>query len=373
MAATTCWGVVLCVGLALPLRHARAVHAGTAVPLSPARAQSGAAPYQQAWTVQFDFDESPHLTASGGLVLLGGPRTALIARSARDGAAVWRAPLTTRVIPAADDDLVFVHSDDRLTALDAATGGERWADAVAPPAAPPRRHGEWLLALTSTELRAYGATDGRGVWRLDFETPATASPAAEGSRVFLALADRTIAAIDLPSGHVAWRRPIGTVAHALTPSGGYLYFGGADGVCYALRQADGGQAWAYDVRLETTGAPIADGERVYFALSDATLRAFDRDVGNMRWVRPLDWRPSAGPRLAGGELLLPLGSGDLVLLRADTGRPAGAPVRVARAEGALGPPALDAFAASPDLQQLYVLTFSQSSRHVLTAFRRQGP
>ena len=119
------------------------------------------------------------------------------------------------------------------------------------------------------------------------------SPVVDGDILYVGTMDGDFRAIELESGAKIWdfelvgeedRRAVYGRPAVLD---GKVYFGGYDGIMYALSQ-DGGDIWdreVGDLSPLVGGPAVADG-KVMIGSSDGTLYAFDADDGSRQWVFP---------------------------------------------------------------------------------------
>lgn len=360
---TRCGGVVLCLGLLLPRPCGAQPSTGADVPTTVA-APSDASESLPAWSTSLDLPRAPVIAASADVIVLSGAGSEVSAYDGASGQRQWRVALDAAVPAAIASGRVAVQTAGAITVLDATSGRELWSHAAAEPSVAPALDATRLFALSATEVRAYAADDGRGLWRIDFEQPVTAPLVSTGTRLFLALGDGTVAGLDAVTGRVLWRRAIGGRIETMRTADDLLAFSDTQGICRTLWQADGTEAWHFDVRLPPIGAPAVDRTHVYVAFSDATLRAFDRRRGNLRWLRPLPWRPFAGPDLVTPRLVVPLANATIAALEPGAGT-----LIDTSPSGGSGPApiALESVAVAADAGRAYMVTFSQTSRFVLSA------
>jgi outer membrane protein assembly factor BamB len=99
--------------------------------------------------------------------------------------------------------------------------------------------------------------------------------------------------------------------------------GATDNFLYCLSTDRGAIDWRWRTGADVVGAPVADGERVYFLALDNMLRGLDRRGGTQEWKRPLPMRPRGGPMLARGILVVGGLSPTLRAYSALNGAPAG--------------------------------------------------
>ena len=119
------------------------------------------------------------------------------------------------------------------------------------------------------------------------------SPVVDGDTLYVGTMDGDFRAIELESGAKKWdfelvgeedRRAVYGQPAVLD---GKVYFGGYDGVLYALTQ-DGGGLWdreVGDISPIVGGPAVADG-KVMIGSSDGSLYAFDAEDGSLEWTFP---------------------------------------------------------------------------------------
>jgi outer membrane protein assembly factor BamB len=379
-AATICWGVAGWLGTVLA---PAAMSAAAKNPVAPL-----IRPYEIAWTIDLDALDA---VGAGPVWLAAGPSRLIVARSAglvtghalEDGHEVWRAAIAPEVAPVTGDGLAFiVGSGGQLRALDEATGEERWqgqistrwlvplwhAWVVVPSPVTPTWHAGWLLVASGTCVRAYRAIDGAQIWETDLGALVVRSIAIDGDRVFAVLADRRLVSLDIATGATRWSVPLESLPGALLAANDRIYFGAADGGYHCATQARGTECWVFRAKVEAVGAPVTNGEFIYFASLDNTVRALDQ-AGRMQWLVSLTTRPAGSVLLEGGHLVVPLTSGDLLLHLAKDRRSVG---RLAALSPAGSPPGLvvhldDVVGAGP--QRLFRATAASSGARTVTAYR----
>lgn len=261
----------------------------------------------------WDIDVAPESergdATGGGLTLANGKLFAatgygeVLAINPADGAILWRKALEAplRSAPAADNAMVYVVSiDNRLHALDAATGDVRWnhagiietAGLLGAPS-PALGTGALLVAYSSGELFALRLANGREIWADNL-----ASARREGGVM-------SIAAIRgqpvLAAG--------GQAAVAISNSGRLV----------AIDTRSGQRVW--DQRIGGSQMPWVAGGTVFVVTNQAQLMALNLSDGRIRWIAPLtQWKQPElreglvawyGPVLAGGKLWLTNSEGHL--------------------------------------------------------------
>ena len=267
----------------------------------------------------------------GRVVLLDGGGVA--AHSATTGRRLWHntgfrlitaGPIVTGGLVLVTDTACDSNSsyDGALTALDAATGAQRW-----------RRTAAWTVDIAvadagtivtsgscgtcddaRTAVNAYRLSDGTPLWSRPREV--LAGPVSAGGTILLRRdtgRTRTWAS-RISTGAPLWGTDLRTTAVAANPAGTHLYVTDEGGLC-ARAAADGRRLWQIP---KEAGDLAADGRRVYVA-SAGRVNTYDARTGRLLWTRAL-----ASPRTpvrAGGLLHVLSGKGTLTVLSAADGRP----------------------------------------------------
>ena len=201
--------------------------------------------------------------AGEGRVLLGTTRGEVVALDVGNGEELWRVNVSSEVLspPVADAGVVLAQTaDDRLFALEAADGSQRWAfDSQVP-----------LLTL-------------RG----------TATPLVEGGFVFAGFGDGNVIAINVDSGAPVWNHRV------MLPQGrteldrivdvdgtpvlasGLLYAASYQGRLKALRPTDGEPVWELPA---STHLDLAEGYgHIYFVDEVDTVLAVGQSNAAVVW------------------------------------------------------------------------------------------
>jgi len=237
-------------------------------------------------------DVGPSLGAPlvhGGLVLCGALPGRVTACSLEDGEIVWQRPIPglIRAPLAMARDLVLVSTvADTLVALKALTGDFAWGG--------------------SPGGAVYGRPliDAQGVWTLSYEGVLTCWEPAHGAVV-------------------RGTRLDGPFRTGLVRTGGLLVAVSTGGHLCAIDAATLAWRWGIDLAGAALLDPLPDGDLLWVALGDRSLRAVrsgdGREVARYELARP----PTAGPVRAGDLLLIGLVSGDLIGVRDAKTAPSG--------------------------------------------------
>ena len=230
----------------------------------------------------------------------------LAAYDVRHGTLLWIAPVHVQFQPVLGEHLIFIVESNAIVALRDNTGVEAWRVTLNEPlAAPVTCHNGWLVATTSASgsVLAYRASDGALMWRQDLDAPTHASVAIADNRVYVPMQDSRIIALQVDTGEPVWEHRLGGPPNDILATADFVYAGSTDNFFYALRVRDGTIAWRWPTGGDVVGRPVADKRLVYFVSFDNVLRALDKNTGNLRWKRPLSFRPTRGLVVMGDAVI----------------------------------------------------------------------
>jgi len=266
----------------------------------------------------------PTLLAAQAAMFRGGPsHTGVYASPAPALATVaWKFRTEGRVIssPAVSGDVVFVGStDQRLYAIDRATGAQRWRFATEGAIASSPAVADGLVIVSSADGNVYAVDAVTGAERWRFRTrgerrftapgihgavPRTermpdpfdvflSSPTVVGGTVYIGSGDRHVYALDAATGAKRWEFATGDVVHAAPAvANGVVYIGSWDRNLYALDAATGRERWRYTTGNDTTiynqiglasSPAITDGV-VLVGGRDGRFHAVDATTGARKWT-----------------------------------------------------------------------------------------
>ena len=130
----------------------------------------------------------------------------------------------------------------------------------------------------------------------------------EGDVLYTGTMDGELRALDTATGEIVWRFPLrgeedrravyGTPAIA----NGVVYFGGYDGILYALTLNDGFEVWDTSVGDSSpiVGGPVVADGLVLVGSSDGSLYAFDSESGSLEWSFETANDVWSSPAVSGG-------------------------------------------------------------------------
>jgi len=229
----------------------------------------------------------------------------LAAYDIRHGTLLWIAPVHTQFEPMLGERLIFIVEPNAIVALRDDTGVEAWRVALSETAAGPLTcHNGWLVAMTTSGgVLAFRASDGTLIWRRDLDAVPHGSVTLADDRVYVPMQDSRIIALQVDTGEPVWEHRLGGPPNDILATADFVYAGSTDNFFYALRVRDGTIAWRWPTGGDVVGRPVADKRQVYFVSFDNVLRALDKNTGNLRWKRPLSFRPTRGLVVIGDAVI----------------------------------------------------------------------
>ncbi len=299
---------------------------------APADAAAQGVPNRVRWTVEVSAPPRGGPVAAGAALAIPLDNDTIAAHAVRDGALLWTAEIGATQPLAGDEARVYVPTADAIHAFSSATGHFAWRVALGgPPTAPPLAHAGWVIAAAAGELLAIRAADGAVIWRADVGA-VEFRPSLDGDLLVVPIIEGRLLALDLPTGTPRWEVRLGSRPTEPLVIGGRVYVGTEDKWFHSLHASNGRRDWRKAGALPR-GRATVDTRHIFFAAMDNVLRALDRGNGALRWNQALAYRPSAGPTVLAGLVVVPGDVESLPAFAARTGAAAGQipfPARLAR-------------------------------------------
>ena len=251
----------------------------------------------------------------------------------------------------------FLSRDGRFYALDASTGAPRWTfqtlgesvfsaygmygtSAASGPtpdpwdfylSSPVVHEGKVYFGSSDERLYALDAASGKLAWAFKTGGVIHSSPAVAGNTVLVGSWDGVLYALDAGSGAERWRFQTKTeqansillgIQSSPTVDGDTVFIGARDGFLYALDLNTGAQKWRYDAQGSwIVGTPAVDAGRVYVGTSDTGLLvALDRHTGREAYRYDTRVWTYSSPLRVGALLWVANMKGGLFALQASTGQ-----------------------------------------------------
>lgn len=267
--------------------------------------------------------------------------------STRDGSQRWRAQLDSEVlsVPRFIGDLVVVHTiDDTVYGLEVSDGSERWRYGYQAPiltlrgsSSPAAGPDGIIVGVSNGRLVYLDPEQGVPIWEVIVSAPSGRSeleriadidtdPVIVGGQVYVASYNGDLAAIDIASGTVLWRRELSAHAGLAADEAG-LYVTDSDDNLWAAAPADGAGRWKQDALLNRhLTAPALVGDALVVGDLEGYVhwvsRRDGRLVGRERVTKAA---AASAPVVSGNVVYLQFDNGTLAALRGSRGRRA-APV-----------------------------------------------
>ena len=263
---------------------------------------------------------------SGTRLVLGTTNGELLALTVADGSELWRAQVGSEIlsIPRLAGEQVILHTlNDSIFGFNATSGEELWHyDFQAPiltlrGSSTPLILGDHALVgvsggrLAKVEL-ATGlpewittVTPPRGRSELERIADLNATPVVAGQTIYVAAYNGDLAALDLTSGAVLWRRALSSYA-GLTLADDTLYVTDADDIVWAAKPDDGAGLWKQEaLRYRILSAPAVVANTVLVGDLEGYVHLLARSDGRLQGrARLAKGAIQAPPLVLGGRIIV---------------------------------------------------------------------
>jgi outer membrane protein assembly factor BamB len=214
-------------------------------------------------------------------------------------------------------------------ALELATGRVRWHQPLASGIVSDiRRAADNVLAVTrEDELLCFDLATGRLAW--SFRTGGTPaafvyrSPAVAGTRVFFGGSDGVVYALDRDSGRPLWKRSVGSaISTGILALGQHLHLATERGRLVRLSQATGEVEAELPLGTTFTGPPVPVGDSLIVLVGERSVACVDTATTRLVWTQVLP-APIGSPRpyLWRDQVIAGTERGELFSFRARDGMP----------------------------------------------------
>lgn len=296
----------------------------------------GAEQGERLWDVNTRARISAGVDAGEGLVVMGTSDGEVLALDMGDGSERWRARVPSEVlaVPRIERGMVVVQTaDGTVTGLDAASGERRWVfDRSMPPltlrgsSTPAVAGGAAIAGFANGRLALFGVEQGRVMWEIVVAEPRgrselermvdlDADPIISGNTVYAVSYQGQLAAVDIPSGQVDWRRDMSAYA-GLGVDFNQVYVTDDHSQVWALNRRNGASLWKQDaLRLRGLTAPLPFGELVVVGDFEGHVHLLSRSDGDLVGRVRTDRRGIASLRVVGTRLYVLGKGGTLTVLQ----------------------------------------------------------
>ena len=210
-----------------------------------------------------------------------------------------------------------------LAAYDPATGVQLWCDDEGGSiTSAPAVHDNAVYITNGGDVVAVGQGTGVQRWRFtpaDFG-PVTNTPATANGVVYVT-GGNSVFALNEKTGQKIWRKNLGPQANISAPStsDGTVYVGGTG--LYALSAFDGHILWKKFTVGVNVSTPAIANNKVYVNSEDPDfgLHAFNATTGALVWLQQYPGETEGTVTVANGVVYDVADTGELVMLKSDTG------------------------------------------------------
>lgn len=275
---------------------------------------------------------------NGKYIVLGSSDGDLVALSIQDGTPLWNARVDSEIlsVPRIAGSTVVVHTlHDTVYAFDIASGDEIWKYVFPAPILTLRGSSTPLIVgdsaivgISAGKLVNLELESGLPLWETTVTPPSgrseleriadiDADPVILDGIVYVATYNGDLAAIDLSSGSVLWRREL-SAHEGITAAAGMLYVTDSDDVVWAATPQDGTGTWNQEaLRYRHLTAPAVVGNLVAVGDLDGYVHFLDRRDGRLvARDEVADGPITARPLVSGGKLYVYGDDGTLAALTA---------------------------------------------------------
>lgn len=239
--------------------------------------------------------------AEGSLVLVGTSEAEVIALNKTDGSELWRKRVSSEVLatPVQEGDAIIVRTiDGKITSLNAEDGEKQWVYERTVPAltlrgtsAPVISDNTVICGFDSGRLVGLELNTGKLLWEAKITIPRGGSelerivdidsqPVVKDGFVYVTTYQGNVAALDIVSGEVIWRREISSYA-GLAVEGGSVFVTDSDSVIWALDKYSGASIWQQDnLTARAATAPATLGDMIAVGDIEGYVHFLDKFTGD---------------------------------------------------------------------------------------------
>lgn len=286
------------------------------------------------------FSGGPDL--AGDRLFLGTSGGQVVALSAVDGRELWRAELNSEVLSvprAAGNGRVIVHTlDDTVHGLDAASGADQWRVSYPAPvltlrgsSTPAVTASGVIVGLSGGKLVKLDPADGTPLWEVTVTPPAgrselarisdiDADPVVVGTLVFVGTYNGDLAAVDLESGTILWRRQLSSYA-GLAATENDLFVTDSQDQVWAADPVSGAGRWKQErLRYRQLTAPALIGNLIAVGDLDGYLHLIAQKDGRLVGRTRISKKGAinARPVVAANRLVVYANDGTLAVMTTGT-------------------------------------------------------
>ncbi len=267
----------------------------------------------------------PGITASKDTIYLSAG-SYFYAINAANGSMTWRFPEKPDnskpfyAAPTVADTLIVAGSYGHMLYGVGTDGKQKWAfdNQSGNFVASPLVVKDTILAPSSDYSLYALSLDGKQQWSYKTNNALWATPASDGSVVYLPALDHTFYALRLTDGSVVWKKDLGSAllsSPLLTQDGKLLYVSTMDGAVAAVNTEDGSVAWTANTGGRLWSTPILYKDTLYVGNASNKVVAISAKDGKIVWTKD-----AGGAILAGGAFTPDTTNPDGVVFPTESGK-----------------------------------------------------
>ncbi len=174
-----------------------------------------------------------------------------------------------------------------------------------------------LVSSQDGHLYCVGRSDGNVRWRSTAGGRAGARPLVIGGLVYIAGSDSCLSAVDIETGKIAWKYPLGETVEFTSPMahGHDVLVAGRRGTVFCINARSGRARWRTKAARCIRG-DLAVDDRLVCVADSSGIAALNPEDGSVLWSRPL---PGNSPAVAAGCVYYHAKNGELFILNSRDG------------------------------------------------------
>ena len=171
--------------------------------------------------------------------------------------------------------------------------------------------GRVFVADVMGQIYAISQTDGKELWRRNYDTGFLASPAVQGEHLVIGDIDGNLYVVDVKSGQENWSTTTdGEINGSAAFHGGNVLVTSQDGKLHCFSLADGSPVWSYQTEDQIRCSPTVGGGRTFLGGCDGQLHIVDLNTGKaIGQPLPLGGPTGSTPAVSGTRAFLPIMDG----------------------------------------------------------------
>jgi outer membrane protein assembly factor BamB len=266
------------------------------------------------------------VTVDGDVLYVGSERAQLYALNTSDGSLIWRSTVAGEVLskPVVTDISVLINTGNgMLQSVDRASGTVNWTINLEVPAlslrgesSPALAHGAAIVGSSSGRVSAVLLDQGQLIWQQRIAQPGGATeisrlsdvdvtPVVADDIAYAVAYNGNLAAIDLRTGQVIWKRDFGSITN-FAIEGNMIYFVDQDDRVMALDRNGGSIVWTQNELLHRNlTSPVVYQGNLVVGDSEGYLHWLDINDGHFVAQNKVSGSGLlSGPQIVNGNLMI---------------------------------------------------------------------